>query len=90
MRRGIVADAKQRAQCSHGIEQIQIAGGIIRKKIRGIKMPRSQQKHPVGPGGKTGGIIVKAMGKPCGGNTQGEGQGKQKKSRGPGAAWNMS
>ncbi len=90
VRRGIVADAQQCAQCSHRVEQIQIAGGIICKKIRGIKMPRSQQKHPVGPGGKTGGIIVKAVGEPCGGNTHGECQGKQKKSRSPGAACNMS
>jgi len=60
--RRIIVDVKQGAQGAYGVKKVHISRGIIRKDIGGIKHVRSYLKNSVCPGGKTGGIIVKAPG----------------------------
>ncbi len=72
-----VCNAQQGSESSNGIEQVQIAGGIICKDSVGIKTPRAYLKDPVCPGGKACSVIVEAPEGACGDQTQGESQGEQ-------------
>ena len=79
MCRRIIADVKQGTQGAHGVKKVHVSRGIIRKDIGGIKLSRTHLKNSVCPGGKTGGIIVKAPGESGSQKPQKQSGGKKEK-----------
>ena len=59
--------AQQLAQAAQHPEHQHVAGGIIRKVIRGIELARTQVRQALGPGGEAGhvgGIALGDQGQP--------------------------
>ncbi len=69
-------------ESAHGVEQVHVSRGVVGKNGVRIKVRRPHPEHAVRPGGKAGGIVVKAMGKTRTGQAQGEGKAKEQDGRG--------